>query len=220
MAESEVIKVGVDSSGRPIFMSRYMQRVWGQILVDPAVAPFAGEVEVTQGAWMSRVPGGGAVASAGYHDFGGCVDIRTWNLQGFELEAFIRTTRRYGWAFWRRDQNHGGMDPHAHGVLGTDFGLSVGAKFQWSAYLNGRDGLASNGPDYEWRPSPLVLVPPEPEEIDMTPDELRQIIREEVARNQVKVPGKDGELVAINDDTAVRRILEKLDAILAAVKES
>lgn len=175
MADSDVIKVGFDPTGRPVLMSRYMKRVWDRILDDPAVQPFAFNVVIVQGAHMASLPGGGAEASAGYHDRGGCIDIRTWNLTNAELEAFIRTSRRYAFPFWRRDEQHGGFEPHAHGVLGTDFDLTAGAKFQWSEYINDRDGLSSRGPDYEWRPTPLVLKPPEPEEDTVTPEDREAI---------------------------------------------
>lgn len=174
-----IIRYGTDSSGRPIYMSEYMARVWRQILADPAVAAFADDIVIVQGAWMSKA-GGGAAASAGYHDRGGCLDTRTWNLTGTQVDTFIRTARRYGFAFWRRDARHGGMDPHAHGVLGTDSDLSTGAGIQWRQYLDGRDGLASNGPDYEWRPSPLVTTPPPEDDMPYTKQELSEIVREAV----------------------------------------
>ncbi len=198
--DSDVIQTGTDSSGRPVLMTRYMQRVWQQILADPAVAPFAAKVTIVQGAWMARA-GGGAAASAGYHDAGGCLDVRTWNLTGGELEAFIRAARRHGFAFWRRDSRHGGMDPHAHGVLGTDHGLASGAAYQWRQYLDGRDGLASNGPDYEWRPSPLVTTPPEPEEDPMADYEA------DLKRIEGKVD-------------ALTQALAKIPANIAAIEKS
>lgn len=172
---TEVIhKVGTDSSGRAIYMTAHMRRVWALILAHPKVAPFADKLVIVQGAFMVR-NGGGATASSGYHDGGGCLDVRTWNLSGSELETFIRVARRHGFAFWRRDKFHGGMDPHAHGVLGSDSDLSAGAQRQWQAYLNGRDGLASNGPDYEWRPDPLVTAPPKPTPtIDHAIDDLKK----------------------------------------------
>lgn len=165
MADFTVVRFGTDPSGRPIFGTQFMIDVWNQILADPDVAPFASKVVIVQGAFMERVAGGGAAASAGYHDKAGCWDIRTWNLTADELERFIRAARRNGWAFWRRDKLHGGMESHAHGVLGTDQPLAAGAAHQWQQYIAGGDGLASNGPDYEWRPNPLVTTPPKPPEL-------------------------------------------------------
>lgn len=180
MPDFTVIKYGTDTSGRPILMTAYMARVWQQILDDPAVQPFADRLTIVQGAFMERA-GGGASASAGVHDKAGCLDVRTWNLNATELEGFIRATRRHGFPFWRRDQRHG-MDPHAHGILGTDHPLDSGAAYQWRQYLDGRNGLANNAPDYEWRPSPLVTTPPEADDMPYSPEELTKIVREAVAK--------------------------------------
>ncbi|HYF71834.1 MAG TPA: hypothetical protein VD864_03380, partial [Nocardioides sp.] len=134
-----------------------------------------------QGAFMRRL-GGGAAASAGYHDLGGCIDVRLWDLTPDQQTALNREVRLHGAAGWRRDQQHGGMDEHYHLVLGTDRPLAAGAEIQWDQYLAGRDGLATNGPDYMWRPTPLVTTPPERDWFDMaTEEDLRKIVREEVA---------------------------------------
>ena len=60
-----------------------------------------------------------------------------------------------------------------HLLLGTDRPLAKGAATQWQQYLAGRDGLASNGPDYMWRPSPVVTSPPED---DMFSDDDRKTL--------------------------------------------
>jgi hypothetical protein len=166
---------GTDSSGRPIFATDYMWSWWERVCDELGFTP-----TIVQGAFMARA-GGGASASAGYHDGGGCFDLRTWDRTADEVEQIIRVTRRLGAMSWVRDHRHG-MDPHIHLGLGTDKPLAVGALRQWQAYLSGHDGLTSNGPDYEWRPTPLVTTPPE-EEDDMpfTEKQLRQIVREEVA---------------------------------------
>lgn len=109
---------------------------------------------------MSRIPGGGARASAGYHDKGGCLDLRTWDHTPEQAANLVRVLREWGAGAWRRDERHG-MDPHLHLVAGWDADLATGAATQWRQYLAGRDGLTSNGPDYEWRPTPLVTTPPE-----------------------------------------------------------
>ena len=215
MTDSDVIRHGTDSSGRPIYMTRYMLRVWYAILADPRVKPFAHKIVIVQGAFMARL-GGGAAASAGYHDGGGPVDVRTWNLTQTELTTFIRVAREHGFAFWRRDKNptHGGMDPHAHGVLGSDYALSAGARYQWQQYINGRDGLARNGPDYEWRPSPLITRPPAPKEWDemATKEELRAVVRDEInaalTAKTIESVDNDGKPTK----RSVRGIMKLLDA--------
>jgi hypothetical protein len=137
---------------------------------------------ITQGAFMVR-NGGGASASAGYHDAGGCFDLRVWDLTESQVDQTIRTLRRSGAAAWLRNPQHGGFsDPHIHLVLGTDAPLAQGASYQWLNYLGQGDGMG--GRDYHWRPSPLVDEPPASLlEDDMKPedfDAIRKIVKEEV----------------------------------------
>lgn len=148
-----VVRVGTDSSGRPVLMTRKMRSWWRRVETRLGFKP-----TIVQGAWMAKA-GGGAAASAGYHDGGGCLDLRVWDLTGDQQVKLIRVLRSMGAGAWLRGTAHG-MDPHIHLVLGSDSGLSTGARSQWNAYLAGRDGLASNGIDYHWRPTPLVTTPP------------------------------------------------------------
>lgn len=155
MAEPTVVRVGTDSSGRPIYMTRKMRRWWRRVCKRLGFTP-----TITQGAWMVKA-GGGAAGSAGYHDGGGCLDLRVWDRSDAEVKRMIEVLRLMGAAAWLRNQTHGGFsDPHVHLVLGSDRGLALGARRQWSAYIDNKDGLAFNGPDYHWRPKPLVLTPP------------------------------------------------------------
>lgn len=161
MSDWTVRRRGTDPSGRGIFASDYMWAVWLLVLAHPLIKPFAHKVTITQGAWMT-LAGGGANASAGYHDGGGCFDIRVWNLTDSEVRTLIWALRLFGVAAWLRNLAHGGFkDPHIHIVLGTDHDLDDGAAWQWREYLAGRNGLASAGPDYHRRPTPLVTTPPE-----------------------------------------------------------
>lgn len=159
MPDFTVHRYGTDTSGRGIFLTAYMHNWWRGVVADLGFEPV-----IVQGAFMVR-NGGGAAASAGYHDAGGCIDLRTWNLTRSQIDKTIRTIRLHGAAAWRRDARHGGMDPHIHLTLGTDSPLTPGARASWHSYLDGRDGLASNGPDYEWRPSPLVTTPPKEDDM-------------------------------------------------------
>lgn len=156
-----VIRVGTDSSGRTIWMTQWMRQVYAACRAHPLILPFAWKITVVQGAFMLR-DGGGAGDSAGVHNAAGCIDIRTWNLTTTEINLWVRVTRMLAFPFWRRDWSwaHGGMSPHAHGVLGTDAPMSSGSLTSWRSYVGGGDGLAGPGRDYEWRPSPLVLVTP------------------------------------------------------------
>jgi len=156
-----VIRVGTDTSGRGLYMTKWMFLIYTAAKRHPLIQPFAHKIVVVQGAFMIR-NGGGASASEGFHNYAGCIDIRTWNLTTTELNLWIRVTRMLGFAFWRRDWSwqHGGMSPHAHGTLGSDAPLGSGAAVSWRSYLTGGDGLSGPGRDYEWRPSPLVTWPP------------------------------------------------------------
>lgn len=155
MSDFSVHRYGTDTSGRAIFMTTYMHNWWERVVEKLGFRP-----TIVQGAFMTRA-GGGAAASAGYHDEGGCIDVRVWDLTQKQQRALVHTTRELGAASWVRDAQHGGMDPHCHITLGSDRPLTAGAKNSWASYIAGRDGLASNGPDYEWRPHPLVTKPPE-----------------------------------------------------------
>lgn len=167
---SEYVRVGTDTSGRPILMTPLMRDWWGRVVAE--LAEFNIAPTIVQGAYMTHA-GGGATDSAGYHDLGGCLDLRTWDLSTDGAETLVRVLRLNGAAAWRRDERHG-MDPHLHLVLGVDRPASAGAIDQWGDYLAGRDGLADNGPDYEWRPRPLVTTPPED---DMTPEQAATLGR-------------------------------------------
>lgn len=150
---NKIIKYGIDPDGRPIYMTRYMRAWWKRVIKNCGFTP-----TIVQGAWMVMA-GGGAVDSAGYHDGGGCLDIRTWDRTPAELDKMNRVIRSLGAGGWLRDERHG-MDPHYHLVLGSDYGLAAAAKAQWNQYLGGGNGLANRLKDYMWRPTPLVLKPP------------------------------------------------------------
>lgn len=167
-----VKQYGTDTSGRPIFMTAFMADWWEAVVRELGFRP-----TIVQGAWMVRA-GGGATESAGYHDGGGCLDIRTWDRTQTQVEAIIRATRWTGAGSWVRDKTprRGGMDPHIHLVLGSDDGLSGGAAWQWLNYINGGDGLSSGGRDYHPRPNPLVTEPPE-DDMPLTDEDVQRVAR-------------------------------------------
>lgn len=145
-----VVKHGVDTSGRAIYMTRYMQLWWEEYCDRLGFAP-----TIVQGAFMTR-NGGGASASAGYHDAAACLDLRLWDRTPEQRTKMVRVGRIMAAGYWERDEARGGMDLHGHLVLGPDSPKAQGAAIQWSQYVGGGDGLASGGRDYHWRPSPLV----------------------------------------------------------------
>jgi len=175
---TDIVKVGTDSSGRPIFMTPYMQRWWKRVVKVLGFTP-----TIVQGAFMVKA-GGGAKDSAGYHDGGGCLDLRVWDLDPEQIRRLNRVVRQHGAGGWLRDKRHG-MDPHYHLVLGSDESLSPGALSQWQDYLNGLNGLSDKRPDYEWRPDPIVRKP-------VFPDKAPVNAGIKAAINGAKALGYDG----------------------------
>ncbi|MBA3718816.1 MAG: hypothetical protein H0W95_00755 [Nocardioidaceae bacterium] len=170
----EVTRFGTDTSQRPILLNQRMIAAWKATLAALDFTPL-----IVQGAYMARVPGGGAADSAGYHDAGGCIDTRTRDLSIEQEQRLIRAARGLGWAVWKRDQAHGGMDEHMHWVLLDDRDAASGARSQMAAYRAGRDGLDGGGADYHWRPNPIPVF--KLQEDDMpTPQDL---LNAEVAKD-------------------------------------
>jgi hypothetical protein len=168
MPDFTVTRHGIDSSGRGIYASAYMWDWWIGVVDALTFTP-----TITQGAWMT-LNGGGASDSAGYHDGGGCFDLRVWDLTDKQVSTLIRTIRAHGAAAWLRNPQHGGFtDPHIHLVLGTDADLDDGAAYQWRDYIAGGDGMG--GRDYHPRPNPLVLTPPEVDDMPYTEKQLSDI---------------------------------------------
>ena len=179
-SDSTVRRRGTDTSGRAIWMSDRLAAWWDGYVDRLGFTP-----TIVQGAWMVK-NGGGADASAGYHDRGGCLDLRTWDKTPAQQEAMVRVAREGGAGAWLRDKTaaRGGMDPHLHLVLGTDHDLADGARHQWGEYVAGRSGLASRGADYHPRPKPLVTTIPTDwgDDIMATLDEVREVIAAEVRK--------------------------------------
>ena len=119
----KTVRLGTDSSGRAVLMSPLMSKWWSEYVKACQAKGFT--PVVTQGAFMAQA-GGGAAASAGYHDLGGCLDLRVWDRTTAERQFMVRHARRMGAGAWIRDQRHGGMDPHLHLVLGADDAIGAG----------------------------------------------------------------------------------------------
>lgn len=203
MPDFTVQRRGVDSSGRDIWATNFMWDWWQGVCLDLGFTP-----TIVQGSFMVR-NGGGADASAGYHDQGGCFDLRTWDLSAERVQQVVRTLRLHGAAAWLRDQTHGGFDPHIHFVLGDDRPLAAGAAAQWRSYLAGRDGLASNGPDYHWRPDPLVLHAPE-DDLPLNDDDKAWIAAQvDAAAKQAAKEVMDFKVIS-KSNTTVRQILREI----------
>jgi hypothetical protein len=130
---------------------------------------------VTQGSFKG---GSGADASGSTHDGGGAFDLRTWNLpasvQANLCAVLIDALRRRNVCAWYRDQAHGGFDPHIHGIVRDEPGLSSGAAWQVAEYDRVHNGLSNQGPDYHARP-PQTPFDPEETDVPLTPTEITAI---------------------------------------------
>lgn len=152
-----VKKRGVDSDGRPILASDELWGRWEYLVFVLGFRP-----TIVQGSWMSRA-GGGAEQSAGYHDFGGALDIRTKDLTDAQIDRLVFEARKLGFDAWRRNPSlPGGFAEHVHMGLHTDLPTHPGIQDQHRDYLAGGNGLtgSSHAPDHERRPSPLITTPP------------------------------------------------------------
>ncbi len=153
-ATSRVTKAG--PNGATVLTAR----VWALIAdAEKAVGLKAGTLVVTQGSWHHGAQSGST------HDGGGAFDLRVWNIPAAKIEPLVVELRKRNVCAWKRDKQHGGFDPHIHGIVRDEADLSRGAAFQVREYDAGRDGLAAGGKDYHARPQQRPFVygtPPAP----------------------------------------------------------
>lgn len=127
---------------------KYAQRLWRQR------GKHSKSIRLAQGSYNK----GGVSASAGTHDGGGVVDVRTAGvgLDAQETKQLNRALRDAGFASWIRDSRDG-MDPHIHAIAIGDKQMSSGAKQQVPSYDAGRNGLRNNAKDRNsYRPDPKL----------------------------------------------------------------
>lgn len=103
--------------------------------------------EVTQGSYNH-----GVGASAGTHDEGGALDIRTRGVPNGKIDDMVKAMRTAGFAAWSRGRGHDTFSPHIHAVALGDRelsgrGSSFGAFDQIPDYKNGKNGLSSHARD-------------------------------------------------------------------------
>lgn len=99
-------------------------------------------VEITQGSYNTSVS-----QSAGTHAGGGAVDLRAIGRTTAERAEIVAKARKIGFAAWLRTPSQGDWPYHVHAIAIGCPDLSSGARNQVTAYKNGRNGLATNGPD-------------------------------------------------------------------------
>lgn len=172
MSDFSVHQYGSDVYGRPVYMTAFMHD-WFEVYV----AELGWRPRILQGAFMERL-GGGAAASDGAHDKAKCLDLETGGHTTAEIDRMVKVARKLGAGAYRRDETwrHGSMRPHMHLTLGADQPGSQMAEILWNSYVAGGDGLAIEPPqpDYEWRPSPLVLTPPE-DDMPLTDADIQKV---------------------------------------------
>lgn len=134
----ERITLGHDSSGRPVVVNRRTLVMLDEVERRCGIRP-----DIVQGSYRG---GNGAQASAGTHDGGGVLDLRTWNLTVDERNKWLDTARKVGFVSWYRTTAQG-FDPHMHVIAKGDEEMDPSAARQVVAADNGRNGLASNGRD-------------------------------------------------------------------------
>jgi len=102
---------------------------------------------LTQGSYNK-----GVGASAGTHDGGGVVDIRTDTMSRSGQDKCVQALRKAGFAAWLRLPPTFGT--HIHAVAIGDKELSPTAKSQIQQWREDRNGLANRGPDTAPDPYP------------------------------------------------------------------
>jgi len=111
-------------------------------------------IQLAQGSYNK----GGVSASAGTHDGGGVVDIRTTGvgLDPQETKDLNKALKDAGFAAWIRDSRDG-MSPHIHAIAIADKQMAASASRQVVSFDQGRNGLRSNAKDRNtYRPDPKL----------------------------------------------------------------
>ncbi|HEY3446630.1 MAG TPA: peptidoglycan-binding domain-containing protein [Myxococcales bacterium] len=85
--------------------------------------------------------------SAGTHDGGGALDIRSAALSRPTELKLVKALRMAGFAAWSRGHNGDGMPPHIHALAIGDKQMSASARSQVKEYFWGGDGLVGSRSD-------------------------------------------------------------------------
>ena len=198
--------------------------------------------QITQGAWMT-LAGGGANASAGYHDGGGCFDLSIKYVSDQQRRRMVVVFRSMGAAYYERYESQG-FSLHAHLCLGSDYDIDDGAFAQWQEYLHGPpagggDGLMGGAPDYHWRPDPIVTKPPQEDymgtsdaekKLDSALKKLDRVLRQGEAQQERHTALRDNVikpmmalvvdlLAEVKDDATRAQVKRQADLILARLDE-
>ncbi|WBQ03795.1 peptidoglycan-binding domain-containing protein [Kribbella sp. CA-293567] len=132
------VSLGKDSSGRAVTVNRRTKLMLELTAKASGVTP-----TIVQGSYRGA---NGASASAGTHDGGGVLDLRTWNLTAAQRNRWTAAARAVGFIVWYRTVLQG-FTPHLHIIAKGDRDMSPSAERQVYAANNGRNGLKSNKVD-------------------------------------------------------------------------
>lgn len=104
------------------------------------------QFSLSQGSYSSSV-----AASAGTHDGGGAIDIRTSvvNNDKKKVDTMVVALRKAGFAAWSRGRVADSFEnnKHIHAIAIGDTAASSGAKSQVDSFKRGRNGLKGDGVD-------------------------------------------------------------------------
>ncbi|CAF1031070.1 unnamed protein product [Adineta ricciae] len=104
------------------------------------------QFSLSQGSYSSSV-----AASAGTHDGGGAIDIRTSvvNNDKKKVDTMVVALRKAGFAAWSRGRVADSFqnNKHIHAIAIGDREASSGAKNQVASFKRGRNGLKGDGAD-------------------------------------------------------------------------
>jgi hypothetical protein len=158
------ISLGVDSSGRTIWLTRQHAQFY-----DRVNAEIGGQLVIVQGGWSNAGP------SAGTHLLAMCVDFRSWNLSADVRTHAVHFGRDLGGTMWWRTPADG-FDEHIHNNLIGDAPANPLALAQVVQYKQGLNGLANHARDRDpYRPNPITDY--HYIEDDMTPEEHAELFR-------------------------------------------
>lgn len=97
---------------------------------------------IVQGSYTS-----GVAASAGTHDGGGALDVRTWDRSREDVSKMVKALRMAGFAAWKRGYGDDSMEAHIHAIAIGDRELAGDARSQVVEYFRGGDGLVGSAGD-------------------------------------------------------------------------
>lgn len=131
---------------------------WGGHVVNWATAEALTKLQDLCGFPLRVIQGsyntGGVSASAGTHNGGNAVDVAVPTDPHME-HALLVHARMIGFCAWHRKPSQGPWIEHNHMILSGGGDPSPAAAAQIYAYWHNKNGLANNGPDDFWRPTPL-----------------------------------------------------------------